>query len=125
MTPQNQLLTDFGTRLKSERKKLGLTQQGLAELAHTKQDYIAQIERGIRNPSLNTLINLLTALNISADELIFGNIENKQNEAKILKKINDFLARKNAKDITAYYEIVKFMAKYIDSNKENNNDVEK
>ena len=69
---QKDWLTNFGQRLKSERERQNMTQQTLAIKANTKQDYIAQIERGARNPSLRTLINILSALDISADYLIYG-----------------------------------------------------
>ena len=118
----SQYLTNFGIRLKSEREKQNLTQQALAAKAHTKQDYIAQIERGARNPSLRTLINLLAALDVSADYLIFGaggvGDEAGGNEKeRALSDFISFLSRRSAEEISAYYEIVRFLSKYIDLEK--------
>ena len=109
----NKWFIDFGRRLKAEREKLGLTQHSLAKKALTKQHYVAQLERGIRNPSLRTVVNLLSALDISADHLIFGSREIGEKSEKI-KSINDFLARRSVEEISSYYEIIRFLAPFID-----------
>ena len=116
MVNQERWLTDLGTRLKAEREKQGLTQQALAGKASTKQDYIAQLERGLRNPSLRTFMNVLSALDISADYLIYGTSKERTDE--MLELINDFtsfLSRRSMENATTYYEIVRFMSRYIDS----------
>ena len=116
MNQNNQWLLDFGARLKAEREKQSLTQQALAGKAYTKQDYIAQIERGARNPSLRTLMNILSALDVSADYLIYG--VGKEHEGQIATVLNDFVSfvsRRGVEDITAYYEIVRFMSKYVEN----------
>jgi len=115
MRKQEQWLKEFGQRLKAERESQLLTQQALAVKAITKQDYIAQIERGARNPSLRTLMNILSALDVSADYLIYG--VGKEQEGEIAETLHDFtsfLLRRNVEDIAAYYDIVKFMSKYIE-----------
>ena len=107
-------LSEFGQRIKAEREKQGMTQQALADKAHTKQDYIAQIERGARNPSLRTFINIQLALDISADNLIYGHSNETATETDMLiKDFISFLSRKNASDILAHYEIARFLSKYI------------
>jgi transcriptional regulator with XRE-family HTH domain len=122
MDRQEKWLKDFGARLKAERIKQRLTQQALAAKAGTKQDYIAQIERGIRNPTLRTLLNILAALDISADQLIYGvdDLAAARNEAKddtsaAFKEFTDFLARRDAEDVVAYYEICRFLARYVEA----------
>jgi transcriptional regulator with XRE-family HTH domain len=78
MKNQDQWLSELGIRLKTEREKQGLTQQALADKAKTKQDYIAQIERGARNPTLRTFMNILSGLDISADYLMYGDTSERQ-----------------------------------------------
>ena len=122
MSRQKQILAAFGERLKAERKKQGLTQQGLAEKAQSTQDYIAQIERGVRNPSLITLINLLVALDVSADYLVLGVDDKKMSEMEnILAKFHDFIIRRNLKDALAYYDIINSLSKHIDSDYSHDN----
>jgi transcriptional regulator with XRE-family HTH domain len=113
---QEKWLSDLGLRLKTEREKQGLTQQALARKANTKQDYIAQLERGSRNPSLRTSMNILSALDISADYLIYGTSKEKTDEmAGLLNEFTSFLSRRSVEDVAAYYEIVRFISKYVDS----------
>jgi len=110
-------LLDLGLRLKTEREKQGLTQQALAGKANTKQDYIAQLERGSRNPSLRTFMNILSALDISADYLLYGTSKEYTGAMeKLLNEFTSFLLRRSVKDVTAYYDIVRFMSKYVASN---------
>ena len=115
MQKQEQWLFDFGMRLKNEREKQGLTQSTLAKKSNTKPDYIAQIERGSRNPSLRTFINVLSALDVSADYLIFDATEEGTEEMQIiLRDITSFISRRNTKEAGKYYEMIRFMSKYID-----------
>jgi len=116
MEVKEKWLSDLGVRLKSEREKQGLTQQALAGKANTKQDYLAQLERGSRNPSLRTFMNILSALDISADYLIYGTSKERAEAMDgILNDFNSFLSRRSVADVTAYYEIVRFMSKYVDT----------
>jgi len=119
MIEQKQWLSDLGARLRDERQKRGLTQKALASKAKTKQDYVAQLERGTRNPSLRTFMNILTALDISADYLIYGlNKSESESMTDILNDFISFLLRRNAEDVSSYYEIVRFMSKYVDKKSE-------
>jgi len=118
MGEQQNQQKDFGKRLKHEREKQNLTQQALAAKAHTKQDYIAQLERGARNPTLNTLMNILSALDVSADHLLQGVNEGEGDEPGrevVLKDFTDFLSRRDTKDILVYYDIVRFMSRYLET----------
>jgi transcriptional regulator with XRE-family HTH domain len=109
-------VNSFGARLKEEREKQGLTQQLLAAKANTKQDYIAQLERGSRNPSLRTFMNILLALDISADYLLYGTSKDRTDAMEgLIKDFNSFLLRRSIANATIYYEIVRFMSKYVDT----------
>ncbi|MDE5741385.1 MAG: helix-turn-helix domain-containing protein [Oscillospiraceae bacterium] len=62
----------IGGRIKAERKRLGISQERLAETVSVSPHYIYEIERGMKAMSLETLINIINALEISADYLLFG-----------------------------------------------------
>jgi len=119
MEKQEKWLQDFGLRLRAEREKQGMTQQTLASKAHTKNDYIAQIERGVRNPSLRTLMNILGALDISADYLIYGTSnENRDEMAELIAEFTSFLSRRNVGEVASYLKIVRFMAEFVEGEEE-------
>lgn len=65
-------LIAIGSRIKAERRSRGISQEKLAELVSVSPHYIYEIERGMKAMSLETLINIISALEISADYLIFG-----------------------------------------------------
>ena len=65
-------LINFGIILQNERKKNGLSQEKLAELAGLHRTYISDLERGIRNPTITTIFTLCKALNTTPSELLKG-----------------------------------------------------
>jgi transcriptional regulator with XRE-family HTH domain len=56
--------------VRERRQKLGLSQEELAERAGLHWTYVSGIERGRRNPGLNTLSALASALRFSLVELV-------------------------------------------------------
>ena len=46
----------FGQRLREQRQNQGLTMEQLAEKANLSTNFIGAIERGLKEPSLSTLI---------------------------------------------------------------------
>ncbi|MBE6542036.1 MAG: helix-turn-helix transcriptional regulator [Ruminococcaceae bacterium] len=68
-------LEDFGKRIKDARKRRGFTQEVLAEKVDMAPTYISDIERGIKTPSLNTLVDLIKELEVSADYVLQGSLD--------------------------------------------------
>lgn len=66
-------LIAIGSRIKTERKNRGISQEKLSEIVNVTPHYIYEIERGSKAMSLETLINISQALDMSADYIIFGN----------------------------------------------------
>ncbi len=63
---------EFGKRVRSLRKALGWSQVDMAEHASLSPSYLAELERGGRNPSLETILNLAAALNVNSGYLVDG-----------------------------------------------------
>lgn len=62
----------IGHRIKTLRKSKGITQEQLSEIINVSPHYIYEIERGLKQMSLETFISVTCALNASADYLLFG-----------------------------------------------------
>ncbi len=68
--PDSELLTKFGTRIRTLRTARGLTQEKLAELTGFHRTYIGMVERGERNISLNNIGTFAETFQISLPELL-------------------------------------------------------
>ena len=58
---------EIGNAIKERRKKLGINQQTLADLASVAVNTVVAIERGEGNPQLSTLLTILDTLGLQAD----------------------------------------------------------
>ena len=66
----------IGRRIKAAREKKRLTQEQLAELVDLSPMHVSVIERGVKLPKLETLINIANILDVSADELLQDVVNN-------------------------------------------------
>lgn len=64
-----QLRDTLGRKVKELRLSLKLTQRDLAEGAGIRQALVSQIERGEANPTLESILRIATALEVSFAEL--------------------------------------------------------
>jgi transcriptional regulator with XRE-family HTH domain len=72
MNISNDFLSDIGTRLKITREKKRFSQKELSQLIEVAPNQYSKIEAGKVVPSLKTLARAAKILEVSADELIFG-----------------------------------------------------
>ncbi|MEF3063092.1 helix-turn-helix transcriptional regulator [Ralstonia solanacearum] len=63
------ILAALGKRIKQCRHAADKSQEALAFEARVDRTYISSIERGIANPSVETLANICYALNVTLAEL--------------------------------------------------------
>lgn len=59
----------FGTSVKTWRKRLGISQEELAERADLHRTYVSDVERGARNLSLESITRMARALHITVADL--------------------------------------------------------
>jgi transcriptional regulator with XRE-family HTH domain len=59
----------FGRAVRKRRRELDLSQENLAERAGLHRNYVSDIERGDRNPSLENIQKLAKALDIKVSAL--------------------------------------------------------
>lgn len=62
--------TMLGQRIRHYRHKLGLTQEQLAERAGVSASFLGHIERGSRAASLETVMQLCAALDVTPNDLL-------------------------------------------------------
>ena len=68
----NQILTDFGKKIRSIREKRGLSQEKFALLIGMDRTYYASVESGRRNIALKNIKKIADGFQMSLKELFNG-----------------------------------------------------
>jgi len=91
----------LGKRIKQGRLKLDLTQYALAEDVGVSQNFLGDIERGIKAPSITTAIRLANVLGMRLDVMFAESLTNAVHEADdlVLTDKQMSLVKKFVKDV--------------------------
>lgn len=65
------------------RKEKGLTQQQVADIAFVTRESVSKWERGINTPDAQSLLILSKLYNVTANEILYGERETKENKEEI------------------------------------------
>lgn len=105
----------IGRRIRQERNKQRVTMEKLAELAGLNESYIGQIERGNKNPSLESLISIANVLGVTMDYLLA-----EVTEAKVDGLVDELalLAKgRKPEEVRLLLNINKLVIDYLDKDK--------
>jgi len=69
MTDKSKILVSFGNKVREERRKLGLSQEELAERAGLHRTYIGMVERAEKNITLINIEKIAKALGLTISEM--------------------------------------------------------
>lgn len=61
-----------GLRIREARESLHLSREKFSEKCDISSSYLADVERGKKNPTAKTIYKICTVSNVSADYIIFG-----------------------------------------------------
>ncbi|MEY8356771.1 helix-turn-helix transcriptional regulator [Lachnospiraceae bacterium 54-53] len=103
---------EIGNRIRTVREIQGLTQEEASERCDITTPFYGNIERGDRKMSIETLVKISKGLGVSADELLFGNIPQKSEEASRL--LLGIQRRVDEKQFEKYLMIIENIATIID-----------
>lgn len=62
----------LGSRIRQLRKANNLSQQKLALMVNVERSYLAKLEQGIRNPTIDCLEKIAGGLDVTLSELLAG-----------------------------------------------------
>lgn len=106
----------IGRRIKEVRKAQGISQEKLAELADLSTQYMSQIETAARKASLTSLVKISNALNVSLDELLYGNRPDRPGEMQ--SELDSILSDCDIYEKRVLYELVVQCRKILKENKD-------
>ncbi len=100
----------IGENIRKRRQEKKLRQEDLAELCNLSANYIGMIERGEKLPSLETFIDIVNALEVSADEILCGAVKTGYTvkESKLASRLENV----SAEDKARIYDVVETMLRH-------------
>ena len=100
----------LGKRLKSLRKKNGMTQEKLAEELTLSVDSVSNIENGKTNCMPEYIIKICQMFNVSADYLYFGiDRELSPSNSDVRTRINNILLSCKEFDLERIHDIIQIL----------------
>ena len=103
-------LDTIGKNIRKFREIKKLRQEDLAEKTDLTTNYIGMIERGEKIPSLETFINILNSLGVSADMVLSDVLGNGYTVKDSL--LNEKLEKLVPEDRNRIYEVIDTMMKH-------------
>ncbi len=102
-----EIYKSIGKIIRNERNKRGLTLEQLAEKTQRDWSYLSQIERGKNVPSIETLIRICEALNISLGNLFaFHKPIVTYKADPYINKISNIIKERNVEDKKVAFNIL-------------------
>lgn len=72
LTEERRMVAELGAAVRAGRRRLELSVQGLADRAGVSLGFVSQLERGMGNPSLQSIQRIAQALGVPAAQLLDG-----------------------------------------------------
>jgi transcriptional regulator with XRE-family HTH domain len=96
----------FGKRIRSIRDAASLSRELVAEKADINVNYLGEIERGEKWPSLEVIEHLAKALNVSPPTLF--EFEAEESDSSVLQgKLQGVLAKRNTEELQQALRVLK------------------
>ena len=99
-----------GKNIRKYRQEKKLRQEDLAEKAGLSTNYIGMIERGEKIPSLESFIDILNALHVSADMVLYEELEAGYSVKNSL--LEDKIAKLSDRDRNRVYSVLETLVQF-------------
>jgi len=101
----------IGKQIRINRHNAGMTQELLAEKVHLSPPYISRIESGSSSPSLQTLVDICSVLDITIDDLMKDSLPTTRNRTR--GRLDDLLMDCTAAEMNMVVNVVSFLLQEI------------
>ena len=106
-----ELARAFGQRLQKARRYAGLSQLELSAATGVSTPFISGLERGVRQPSLSTLVKLAGGLGVGVADLVVGLDQGEEPNAVETMKIIILLRKMTAVEARRAVGVIETLAK--------------
>ena len=79
--------SQMGKRISNRRKQLGISQISLAEKLDISNNHLSGVERGKEIPSLDLLVDICNALDVTPDYLLMGSMHSDNISQNIIESL--------------------------------------
>ncbi|WKZ32048.1 MAG: helix-turn-helix transcriptional regulator [Thermodesulfobacteriota bacterium] len=100
----------FGNRIKSLRKRLGYSQEKLAEMTEISSKYLSRLETGDQFPSLEVLERLAENLNVEPKDL-FEFYHEEQSPRKLKETLTALITKADEEELRILVRIARAILK--------------
>lgn len=100
----------LGQRIREERTKYRLTQEQLAEAAEVNESYVGQVERGEKNPSLETVVSIANSLGVTVDYLLHEEVNVEPNS--LINELISIAKDKDPDELRLMLNIFRMISEY-------------
>jgi transcriptional regulator with XRE-family HTH domain len=69
------MMNRFGEKLRTLRKRRGLTQEQISQMLEVSRPYVAKLERGEKMPNAPMIIKIADIFGVTADQLMRDELE--------------------------------------------------
>ena len=97
----------IGSRIKRYRLDKRLTQEQLGDTIHISAALITALERGVKGPSLETLVNIANALEVSADDILVDALTH--TNSAVGNEVQEILLDCNNKEMEILIRALRFL----------------
>lgn len=118
------VLQNLGSKIREERQKSRLTQEQLAEKIGCNESYIGQIERSLKNPSLEVIVKIANALNVTVDYLLANNIKVDQIDG-LINEVVSLLKERDPEDVRFIITVNRLFLELLDKKSKKNKPTKK
>lgn len=94
----------IGLNIRKCRKAKDMRQEDLAEKTNLSTHYISALERGVKVPSVETLIDIINALEVSADTIFCDVVNTGYSEKN--SQLDEKVSKLSNKDRKAVYDVL-------------------
>ena len=108
----SEITKNIGNRIRNYRTQLGYSQERLAEISGCHLTYIGQVERGEKNPTLESVEKIASALEISLSKLFENLGSDDSNKRNIPLECYEFMLTKSKTEQEQIYKIILELDKY-------------